>query len=408
LKRSLGARQALAISFKYEDIQTGQTVSVGDISPGGGNRIYLKLIRPQTVTTGNPLWQLMMKNIYSLGATNLTPEGLELDIKYTEQNVPSSSLPGRNSVLLQDLGLDRVDQQGALAPDNRIDFSTSVLDPSTGTLIFPYLQPFGNRIEELLLQSGASPQQVEAIAFNELYTNRKENANQNSKNSFYLMEGYARGAISANYSLGFSLVEGSVKVYANGQRLQEGTDYIFGICLVKGSVKVYANGQRMQEGTDYIVDYSIDSITILSERYLQRGQQIKIEYENNQLAQIGQKNFTGLRADYKLTDNISIGSTFFKLREKPLQDKIRIGNEPVNNAMLGLDAKAHFDAPWLTRLVDRVPLLQTSDPSSISLNAEFAQLRPDVAQTAAVNDAIDENRLFPDEERGLSFIDDFE
>nr|WP_286670497.1 cell surface protein SprA [Fodinibius salsisoli] len=382
LKRNLGSRQALAISFKYADPQTGQTINIGDVSPGGGNRIYLKLIRPQTVTTSNPLWDLMMKNVYSLGATNLTADGLELDVKYTEQNVPSSSLPGRSSILMQDLGLDRVDQQGALNPDNKVDFSTSVLNPTTGKIVFPYLQPFGDRIEELLTQSGLPQPEIEAITFNELYTERKVNASQNSKNNFYLLDGLAKGAVSASYSLGYSLVDGSVKVFANGQELQE--------------------------GTDYAVDYSIGSITILNNRYLQKGQQIKIEYENNQLAQIGQKNFTGMRAEYNIADNINIGSTYFKLKEKPLQDKIRIGDEPVNNSVIGLDANAYFDAPWLTRLIDGIPLLQTKEPSAITLSGEFAQLRPDVSQTAAVNDAIDQERLFADEERGLSFIDDFE
>src|SRR5699024_2362825 len=104
-----------------------------------------KLIRPQTVTTNDALWKLMMKNIYSIGVSNLTPEGLEVDIKYTQQNIPSSTLPGRSTILLQDLGLDRVDNQGALNPDNKIDFSTGTLSPSTGHLIFPYLEPFGNR-----------------------------------------------------------------------------------------------------------------------------------------------------------------------------------------------------------------------------------------------------------------------
>src|SRR5699024_1856002 len=151
LKRNLGSRQALAVSFKYRDPQTGQIINVGDVSQGGGNRIYLKLIRPQSVTTTNDLWLLMMKNIYSIGATNVMPEGLELDVKFTEQNVPSSSLPGREPILLQDLGLDRVDQQGALNPDNKIDFSTSVLNAATGRMMFPYLQPFGDRIRELLI-----------------------------------------------------------------------------------------------------------------------------------------------------------------------------------------------------------------------------------------------------------------
>ncbi len=382
LKRNLGSRQALAVSFKYRDPQTGQIISVGDVSQGGGNRIYLKLIRPQTVTTNNDLWDLMMKNVYSLGATNLVQDGLDIDIKFTEQNVPSSSLPERNSILLQDLGLDRVDRQGALNPDNKIDFSTTVLNPATGKLIFPYLEPFGERIEELLSETSLGNTEIDALTFDELYNEKKVNANQESKNNFYRIEGTSKGSTSANYSLGYSLVEGSVDVFANGRELQE--------------------------GTDYAVDYSIGSITILNDQYLRQGQEIRIEYENNQLTQIGQKSFTGLRAEYQITDNFSVGSTYFNLKEKPLQDKIRIGDEPVNNSVLGFDANAQFTVPWLTRLVDNVPLIQTKEQSSLSISGEFAQLRPDVSQTSAVNDAIESDRLFEDEENGLSFIDDFE
>jgi len=382
LKRNLGSRQALAVSFKYRNPQTGQTISVGDVSQGGSNRIFLKLIRPQTVTTNNILWDLMMKNVYSLGVQNLSQEGLDLDVKFTEQNVPSSSLPGRETTLLRDLGLDRVDQQGAVNPDNKVDFSTTVLNPASGKLIFPYLQPFGDRIREILSGTGLPSGQISDITFNELYNQKKVNANQSSKNSFYLIEGKSKGSISASYSLGYSLVEGSVKVFANGKELQE--------------------------GTDYAVDYSIGSITILNEQYLQKGQEIKIEYENNQLTQIGKKSFTGVRAEYQFTDNITLGSTYFNLKEQPLQDKIRIGDEPVNNSVIGLDANAYFEAPWLTRLIDQVPLLQTKENSSLSFSGEFAQLRPDVAQTSAVSDAIESGRLFEDEENGLSFIDDFE
>jgi cell surface protein SprA len=382
LKRNLGSRQALAVSFKYVNQQTGETVDVGEVSQGGGNRIYLKMLRPQTVTTTNAAYDLMMKNIYSLGANNVTQDGLEVDIKYTEGNVPASSLPGRNSILLQDLGLDRVDQQGALTPDNIIDFSTGTLDPVNGRIIFPYLQPFGDRTRELLQDTGLSTNEIDDIVFDELYDQTKVNANQNSKNNFYLVEGSSKGSVSANYSLGFSPVEGSVRVFANGKELQA--------------------------GAEYTVDYSIGSVTILDEQYLRKGQEIKIEYENNQFSQIQQKTFTGVRAEYNLGQNFNIGTTYFRLNEKPVQDKIRLGNEPVNNTVIGLDANAAFDVPWLSRLIDKIPLLQTRAPSGLRISGEFAQLRPGVAQTTAVEEAIDDNRLFDDEERGLSFIDDFE
>ncbi|MDX1617981.1 MAG: cell surface protein SprA, partial [Balneolaceae bacterium] len=382
LKRNLGSRQALAVSFKYRDAQTGRIVSVGDVSQGGGNRIYLKLIRPQNVTTTNRAWDLMMKNIYSLGVSNVVQDGLEVDINYTELNVPQNTLPQRNRIMLQDLGLDRVDAQGSLNPDNQIDFSTSTLDPVTGRIIFPYLEPFGSRIANVLSATALGSDEIARLSFRELYEEKQVNAAQSSKNNFYLIDGTSKGSVSDSYSLGFSLVEGSVNVFANGRELQE--------------------------GTDYTVDYSIGNITILNERYLAKGQEIKIEYENNQFTQIERKTFTGVRAEYALSRDVTLGSTYFRLKERPLQDKIRIGDEPINNAVIGFDANARFDMPWMTRAIDKVPLLQTKTPSSFTLSGEFAQLRPDVAQTNAVNDAIRDNELFQDEEEGLVFIDDFE
>lgn len=386
IKRNLGSRQALAISFSYRNPGTGQTIYVGDINQGGSDRIFLKLIRPQTITTDNKAWDLTMRNIYSLNASNFTRDGIELDIQFTAGNVPQTTLPGRNVSLLQDLGLDRVDSELQTTPDNKLDIESYVVDAANGRLIFPYLEPFGDRLQTLFeIGDLPPPQRQDALddyVFSELYTLKQREASQQSPNNYFKFDGQVKGAVSDNYFLGIALVEGSVRVYANGVELQE--------------------------GTDYQVDYSIGSITILSKRYLQAGQEIKIEYESNQLTQIEQKSFTGIRAEYSVSDDIKFGSTLFRLKERPLQDKIRIGDEPINNTVLGVDAKADFEAPWLTQAIDFVPLLQTKEESSISLSGEWAQLRPDVAQTNAVRDAIDNNRLYSDEENGLSFIDDFE
>lgn len=384
LKRTLDTKQALAISFSYRDPQTGETHYVGDINQGGQDRIYLKLLRPQNMTTDNEAWPLTMRNIYSLNATDLKRDGLNVDVQFYPigSNVPQNTLPGSNTYLLEALGLDRVDVQGGVGADNNIDFSTGTLDAANGRIIFPYLQPFGDRIRQLLTQAGADQATIDNYTFDDLYNQKKRVAAQESQNSYFRVDGKAKGAVSDNYYLGLALVEGSVHVYSNGVELTE--------------------------GSDYDVDYSIGSITILNKKYLQAGQEIKIEYESNQLMQIEQKTFTGVRAEYNISDDIQLGSTFFKLKERPLQDKIRIGDEPINNAVIGFDAKAKFDTPWLTRAIDKLPLLQTKEPSNLSFSGEFAQLRPGVAQTNAVSEAIKRNRLFKDEEKGVSFVDDFE
>jgi hypothetical protein len=125
-------------------------LNVGEINRGGGDRIFLKMLRPKNVSTDNLLFPLTMRNIYSLGVSGITRESLELDLMFTEENVDRNRLPGRSTTLLQDLGLDRVDSQGALEPDNQIDFGTGTLDAQNGLIIFPYLEPFGSRIREVL------------------------------------------------------------------------------------------------------------------------------------------------------------------------------------------------------------------------------------------------------------------
>ena len=381
MNRSLGSREVLAIAYNYRNA-AGELVNVGEINQGGSDRIYLKMLRPRNVSTDHRLFPLTMRNIYSLGMTDISRENLEIELDYTEDNVSQNRLPGREPTLLQDLGLDRVDSQGALNPDNRIDFGTGTLDPVQGKIIFPYLEPFGNRIAEVLEDSPLSDEEIERLTYTELYTERQRNASQSSTNRFYQFSGVSKGGLQENYSLGIALVEGSVRVRANGVELQE--------------------------DVDYQVDYSFGSITILNDRYTAPGQDITIEYENQAFTSIEQKTFTGLRAEYDVSNDITLGGTYFRFNERPLDDKIRIGDEPISNSVLGFDANARFDTPFITRALDAFPLLQTREESEINLSGEFAQLRPGVAETRAVRRAIRNDELFPDEEQGLSFIDDFE
>ncbi|MGF1670931.1 MAG: cell surface protein SprA [Balneolaceae bacterium] len=381
LRRSLGASEVLAVSFTWID-GNGNLIEVGELNQGGGDRIFLKMLRPRNVSTSHKVFPLTMRNIYSLGTSNITRENLDIELLFTEGNLAQNRLPGRTTTLLQDLGLDRVDTQGAINPDNQIDFGTGTLNPVNGTIVFPFLEPFGNRIEQVLESAGVDDETINRVSFRELYSQRKQNAAQISKNEFYRFDGISKGGVQENYTLG--------------------------IALVPGSVRVFANGVELQEDVDFQVDFSFGSITILNDRFLAPGQDIRIEYENQAFTSIQQKTFTGMRAEYEVNRNINIGATYFRFNERPLDDKIRINEEPINNSIIGLDANARFEAPFITRALDAFPLLQTRERSEISFSGEFAQLRPGVSETRAVSRAIDNNELFSDEEAGVSFIDDFE
>jgi len=385
MKRRLSNRQAIAVQFQYQS--AGQPVQIGDQAVGDNNRLFLKLIRPQNITTTNKAWDLTLRNIYELNTTGLTQNDVELEINYLPQNIPLVNLPGSNNPMIQDLGLDRVDQQGALRSDNLLDFGTVTFNSRTGRIMFPYLEPFGERMRQVV--SGGSIAESEkqefydTFVYDELYDEVPSIAVRSSKNNFFRINAKIRGATSGSFPLG-------------------------GFDIVEGSIVVRSGGVTLTEGSDYEVDYSFGLVSITNSQYLSAGQEISIDYESNEAIGLQQRSFMGVRSEYAFSDDIKMGATIFRYSEQPNQDKVRIGDEPINNTLIGLDAKAKLDAPWLTRFLDRLPLIQTKEESLISFEGEFAQLQPGVAQTPAVQRQIDRGTLSSDEENGISFLDDFE
>jgi cell surface protein SprA len=119
LNRTLSSREVLAVSFSYVG-PGGENINVGDVNQGGSERIFLKMLRPGRQSTDHRVFPLTMRNVYSLGAIDLTRNNIDLDLQFTEGSVAQDRLPGRNTTMLQDLGLDRVDSQGALIPITRL------------------------------------------------------------------------------------------------------------------------------------------------------------------------------------------------------------------------------------------------------------------------------------------------
>ena len=102
----------------------------------------------------------------------------------------------------------------------------------------------------------------------------------------------------------------------------------------------------------------------------------------------------GTRFDYAVGDRFNLGATFLNLRERPLTQKVNIGNEPVNNSIFGADFSYQDDAPFLTELIDALPFYETSSGSSIYISAEAAYLIPGHSRAIGQD--------------GNAYIDDFE
>ena len=430
----------LAVAYQYEAVDAaGQTrsVTVGDFGnpvqsagPTGG-RTVLKLLRADNPTPASPLWDLTLRNVYRTGGRSLAEPNFSLGVTFEPPGKSASELPPPDELsfgqrtFLEVLGLDRVNGQGLARPDDRFDFRAGVtVRPDNGRVVFPVRQPFGDYLLNLVEGGwtvgsiGTDPNGRVPVSYGidrqaavDRYVPTVESAGE-------------AGGRATLYDLLPDLAERQLprlSGYRITGEVKGGTQSVFniGFQLVEGTVVVTSGGQPLQEGTDYRVNYSGGTVEIINEAYLQRGQSFQVSVEQNQLFEIGSKSLLGLRADLRLSEDFVLGATAMQLAERPLGDKFLIGEEALDNSIVGFDGAFKAEPRWLTRAVDALPLVQTRAPSRFEIRGEVARLSPGHPQTLAYDRTraalrerpfADGGRLdfAEDELRGVSYIDAFE
>ncbi|MDA9329113.1 cell surface protein SprA, partial [Flavobacteriales bacterium] len=381
LNRKMEDDEVLAIAFQYTVRGSDDVFQVGEFSdevPDVQSSIYLKLLKSTQVNNVNiPLWDLMMKNVYSLGTYGVDASTLEIDIRYRDPstnndinyfNASTANINVKNKRWLEILDLDRLDQMQNLQPDGKYD----IIDGQTiriqnGKIYFPVLQPFGKKLREEINDNALADQ----YAFDSLYHVSKFRA----KNEFPTNN---RFQIYAQYSSKSSVIN------------------LNSFSIPKGAVTVTAGGRKLTEGADFRVDYNMGQVTILDQSILNSNTPIRVNVESNSMFSIMSKTLFGTHLDYEINKDFHVGATFMNLTERPLTQKVNQGEEPIKNTMWGVNSDYKTESEYLTKLVDKIPFINTKAKSSIEVKGEFAQLIPG-SPNAIENGG-----------EAVSFIDDFE
>ncbi len=372
---------AMEYSYNGELYKIGEFTNDVPINPDTLNVLYVKMLKSTTPRVDIPMWDLMMKNIYSIGAFQVSREDFVLDIAYEDPGggqkrfLPATALEGKP--LLQVFNLDNLNNQNDPQPDGRFDFVEGVtINSRNGRIMFPVLEPFGSSLKKGILDASPTVTPVveaeaEQFIYQQLYDSTVIAAREYPEFNRFTIWGTYRSSVSSEISLG-------------------------AFNIPRGSVVVRAGGQVLQEGTDYTVDYNIGRVKIINESFLNSGVPINVSFEDNTLFGFQTKTLLGLRADYKISENFNIGGTLMKLYERPFTQKVNIGDDPINNSIFGADIQYTTEAPWVTKMVDAIPLIQTKAPSQVSFMAEGAYLKPGHA------------RAISQEDEGVVYVDDFE
>ena len=372
LKQTLQTDQVLAVAYEYT--YKGQTFQVGEFSSDRKDTkevLYVKTLKNTACTPAMGNWHLMMRNVYSLGATSVQKDKFKLDIKLLSDTtgVYLSYIPEpgiKDKKILSLVGLDRLDNNNKIGPNGYFDYVEGyTIDAQSGRVFFPMVEPFGKGLAKAF---GGNSDLAEKYVFQELYDSTRTVARQIAEKNKFLITGEYKASRNDEIQLG-------------------------AMNIPRGSVVVTAGGQTLMEGSDYTVDYNSGIVKILNKSILDAGTSVNVSLESNTDYGMQRKTMFGLNFSYDFSKDFQMGGTFMHLGEKPLTTKVAMGSEPLNNTLWGLNLSWKKQSQRLTDWLNKLPLLHCTAPSSINFTAEFAQLVAGKSQGAQGN---------------ASYIDDFE
>ncbi|MFZ4583016.1 MAG: cell surface protein SprA, partial [Paludibacter sp.] len=372
LKSQLNPDDVLGVAFEYT--YRGNVYQVGEFSTDAvtaPDALIVKLLKSTTQLPQRNLWDLMMKNVYSLGAMQIEKDNFELNIVYRNDSIGTdlqyiSEGDIKNKLLLKVMNLDRLDVKNNIAPDGKFDYIEDLTaNSSTGRIFFPVLEPFGSHLNKMIGNASIAQKYV----FQELYDSTLVVAQELSERNKFRIVGEYKSA-------------GGSEIRLNAMNVP------------RGSVTVTAGGATLVENVDYTVDYTMGTVSILNQSIIESGTNIDVKLENQSTFNMQRKSLMGTHLEYQFNKDFSLGGTIMHLSEQPLTQKVNTGNEPISNTIWGMNTAWRAESQWLTNMLDKLPFVNATKPSTIALNAEFAQLIPGHSKVVG--------------SQGQAYIDDFE
>lgn len=425
LNQRLSNDEVLAVAYQYtigdEVYQVGEfgtdgvdATVVGGTQPGAGQpgqdpntqtvatqSLLLKMLKSNLVNVNQPVWDLMMKNIYQIpNAFQLEQEDFRFNILYTDPSplnyiTPAPVTEGAAPVplpegvadtpLLRVFNVDRLNYTNdpQVDGDGFFDFVPGItIDQQNGRLIFTTVEPFGEYLFNRLRTSNGEN-------YSDDVTEQSFNANQKRYVYRRLYKSTQADALQQSQKNKFQL---------RGRFKSTGGDGIpLGAFNVpQGSVVVTAGGRVLVEGVDYTVNYQAGRVQILDPSLQASNTPIEVSIENNAVFGQQTRRFSGFNIEHKFTENFLVGATMINMSERPFTNKTNYGQESVNNTIYGLNTIYSTEVPFFTRLVNMLPNVDTDVPSNLSVRAEVAFLKPGASKADQFNG------------EATTYVDDFE
>ncbi len=319
-----------------------------------------------------PMRRLELRNIYSLGASNIDFESIKLSVKRSIGEDPVR-FPGGASTdtYMRGLGIDRENISGQPVPDDLVD--RAFVFSSLGVIILPDLRPFSPAAEDsvwpffradLLSTPPVRPRYfVGEDANRAVYDKRGANQGEDGKYFFDL-------------------------VYATPQ-----TQFVLSApgTILEGSEVVVVDGQTLQRGSDYTIDYETGIVNLTGQTQLPENAQVAIDYAYAPLFALGQKTLMGFSTTWDPgVKRRTFGTTWLFESAGVAERRPKLGEEPSRTIVGDLNGGFQSQPLLFNRLVESLPGVRARSDSRFDLSAELGLSIPNPNT------------------RGNAYLDDFE
>lgn len=358
----------LAVVYTVVDADGAVVGTVGDnpeatgptqTFPGGEGSYYrMKLLKAVSTSTPPHVFRYVLRNIYSLGGTNIDPSTFDLRI---ERDDPGAAQPAQdeNGIdYIRIFGLDRRNAQNAGRPDGLVDAGDIYLfDLQKGLLKFPldFPEPFNGTEAQYRAYADTS-----AFAWDGTFLQR------NVRGEFYdpetLPSNYAQyakfnivarhAAASSSFNLGASNIE-------------------------EGSEVVTLDGRTLTRDVDYEIDYTFGEIQLKGDAAnLTADSKIAVDYQYAPFLGGGNTSLMGLSLGYDLGRDSKAATTWLFQSESIVGEKAKLGEEPARNLVGNVNLQHTLRPGFLTRVANFLSRNDSERESTLQFSGEIALSKP--------------------------------
>lgn len=366
LVNPLSADEKLAVSYTVTGPDGREAVvgSVGGTFPkqkGIAGRDTLNLLWDNRVLPGDPAFDREIRSVYRVGGDELQRQTFQARIVVGSGNDQEKPIGGTVDTYLQLFGLAQRNNSSTFDVTNRLwpratdpNQALTISGGLAGTssklirdyfIVFPSLMPFAD--------SGLAhpPNPVNDSLYR--VTDEDLNSPRRPPTQYRIHVSYsAAGSGEAG-----SLMLGSVQVRPFSER-------------------IFLDGRQLVRDSDYTVDYEVGRVTFnRPDTLFATPRQVSVQFEENPVFTTAPTSIFGLAAEFP-SEYGSVDFTALQQSQQTSFNRPPLGFEPQSSLLAGVRGDFTWESAALSHLLDKLPLVDASAPSTVNFQGEFATSRP--------------------------------